>query len=109
MLVLPSELTHRQASACLGMLRRALQVHREPSVVLDAHALTVFDSSALAVVLECRRQALSDGKRFSVVGLAPPLQAMAVLYGVQGLLAAPGDAQPSVEPKPELASHPASG
>jgi phospholipid transport system transporter-binding protein len=55
MLVLPPELTHRQATACLGMLMQGLKVHREPDVVVDAHALTVFDTAALAVLLECRR------------------------------------------------------
>ena len=59
MLVLPPELTHRQATACLHMLKQGLRVHRDSTVVVDAHALTVFDTSALAVLLECRREALS--------------------------------------------------
>ena len=58
MLVLPPELTHRQATACLQMLLQGLRVHRESGVVVDASAMTVFDSSALAVLLECRREAL---------------------------------------------------
>ena len=87
MLVLPPELTHRQATACLGMLMQGLKVHREPSVVVDAHALTAFDTSALAVLLECRREALSLGKSFTVQGLPPGLMGMAGLYGVDGLLA----------------------
>ena len=52
MLVLPPELTHRQATACLHMLKQGLRVHRDSTVVVDAHALTVFDTSALAVLLE---------------------------------------------------------
>ncbi|RZJ61100.1 MAG: STAS domain-containing protein, partial [Acidovorax sp.] len=69
MLVLPAELTHRQATACLRMLLQGLKVHREPGVVVDANALTVFDTSALAVLLECRREALAMRKTFSVQGL----------------------------------------
>lgn len=86
MLVLPPELTHRQATACLGMLMQGLKVHRDSAVVVDAHALTVFDTSALAVLLECRREALSVGKSFTVQGLPPALMGMAGLYGVDALL-----------------------
>ena len=50
MLVLPHELTHRQATACLQMLLQGLRVHRETGVVVDASAMAVFDSSALAVL-----------------------------------------------------------
>ena len=64
MLVLPSDLTYRQASACLRMLVQGLKVLKGPEVVVDASALTVFDTSALAVLLECRREALVDRKAF---------------------------------------------
>lgn len=86
MLVLPHELTHRQATACLQMLLQGLRVHREKGVVVDASAMAVFDSSALAVLLECRREALSVGKTFAVQGLPPALRGMAGLYGVGTLL-----------------------
>jgi phospholipid transport system transporter-binding protein len=88
MLVLPSELTHRQAAACLRMLLQGLAAHREESLVVDAAPLTVFDTSALAVLLECRREALLRGKRFSVKGLPAGLQGMAGLYGVDTLMPA---------------------
>ncbi|RZJ11367.1 MAG: STAS domain-containing protein [Acidovorax sp.] len=87
MLVLPAELTHRQATACLHMLLQGLKVHREPSVVVDASALTAFDTSALAVLLECRREALTLRKTFAVQGLPTALRGMAGLYGVGTLLA----------------------
>ena len=88
MLVLPPELTHRQATACLHMLKQGLRVHRDSTVVVvDAHALTVFDTSALAVLLECRREALSEGKQFAVQGMPSALAGMAGLYGVDALLA----------------------
>lgn len=87
MLVLPAELTHAQAPACARMLVQALR--SEPQqVVADASPLQQFDSSALAVLLECRREALVQGKTFAVAGLPPRLQELAGVYGVSELLAA---------------------
>ena len=86
MLVLPAELTHRQASDALRMLLQALKAQREPQVVVDAGALASFDSSALAVLLECRRAAVSEGRGFMVKALPPALASLAGLYGVQELL-----------------------
>ena len=88
MLVLPPELTHRQAAACLRLLVQGLQARREQEIVVDAGALTVFDTSALAVLLECRREALTHGKGFAVKGLPQGLAGMAGLYGVGELLPA---------------------
>ncbi|MEP6826005.1 MAG: STAS domain-containing protein, partial [Ramlibacter sp.] len=56
--------------------------------IADASALTRFDSSALAVLLECRREALARGKSFSVSGLPARLRDLANLYGVAELLPA---------------------
>ena len=86
MLILPPELTHRQASACLRLLLQGLQALQGPRLVVDAGPLAVFDSSALAVLLECRREALNQGKDFAVKGLPAGLASMADLYGVDGLL-----------------------
>lgn len=88
MLILPPELTHRQASACLRLLLQGLQALQGPRLVVDAGPLVVFDSSALAVLLECRREALNRGKDFAVKGLPAGLASMADLYGVDGLLPA---------------------
>ena len=88
MLVLPSDLTYRQASACLRMLVQGLKVLKGPQVVVDASALAVFDTSALAVLLECRRTALFEGRGFMVKALPPALASLAGLYGVQELLPA---------------------
>ncbi|MFN7857478.1 MAG: lipid asymmetry maintenance protein MlaB [Acidovorax sp.] len=90
MLVLPCELTHRQATACLAKLLQGLKALREAEVVVDATGLTAFDSSALAVLLACRREALARGKSFSVLGLPAALRGMAGLYGVGTLLTAQG-------------------
>ena len=88
MLVLPAELKHAQAPACGRMLAQALRSDPGPQAIADASALRDFDSSALAVVLECRREALSAGKTFAVSGMQPRLRALATLYGVGELLPA---------------------
>jgi phospholipid transport system transporter-binding protein len=88
MLVLPAELTHDQAPACARMLAQAIKVDTDAAVVADAAALMRFDSSALAVLLECRREALAAGKPFSVARMPPRLRELATLYGVAELLPA---------------------
>jgi phospholipid transport system transporter-binding protein len=40
----------------------------------------------LAVLLDCRREALANGKTFSVSRLPPKLRELATLYGVAELL-----------------------
>ncbi|MCG2591295.1 STAS domain-containing protein [Ramlibacter sp. XY19] len=86
MLVLPAELTHAQAPACARMLAQALRSQPGQQAVADASALQHFDSSALAVLLECRREALAQGKSFAVSQLHPRLRELAGLYGVAELL-----------------------
>ena len=88
MLVLPAELTHDHAAACCRMLEQGLRNDPAGAVVADAGALTRFDSSALAVLLECRREALAMGKTFSVRALPSRLRVLAGLYGVAELLPA---------------------
>jgi len=88
MLVLPQELTQPQASACLRALVQDLASLSGPEAVVDASPLNRFDSSALAVLLEFRRAALAQGKRFSTQGLPKRLADLATLYGVVELLAA---------------------
>jgi len=86
MLVLPAELTHAQATASLRVLLQGLRSQAGTAVVVDATALTRFDSSALAVLLECRRESSSLGCSFAVRGLPQRLAALAGLYGVAELL-----------------------
>lgn len=68
------------------MLAQGMRSRAEPAVVADAGALARFDSSALAVLLECRREALALGKTFSVARVPPRLRELASLYGVAELL-----------------------
>ncbi|MDR2991860.1 MAG: STAS domain-containing protein [Burkholderiaceae bacterium] len=88
MLVLPDEITHAQAAGCLHMLLTAVRAEkREPlTFVVDAAPLMHFDSSALAVLVECRREALQTGRRFTVRGMPARLAELARLYGVAELL-----------------------
>lgn len=88
MLVLPPKLTHDDAPACVLMLRQGLAGQNGSSTVVDASALAQFDSSALAVLLECRRESSALGRGFAVKGLPPRLRELASLYGVAGLLPA---------------------
>lgn len=87
MLVLPANITHANARTCAHMLAQALR-SQEQSVVADVSSLQKFDSSALAVLLECRREAQIQGKTFSVRGLPERLRSLAALYGVAELLPA---------------------
>ena len=88
MLVLPNELTHSQATACLALLLQGLRSHRDVQVVVDATGLNRFDSAALAVLLEFRRECLALGKHFSIQGLPGRLRDLAALYGIADLLPA---------------------
>lgn len=86
MLLLPKELTQLQATKCLTDLGQDLRSVEGRDVVVDATELIRFDSAALAVLLEFRRQCLALGKQLRVYGLAPRLRDLAALYGVQDLL-----------------------
>lgn len=85
-LVLPSELTHRHARACLRMLVQGLPSQTGPAVVVDAGSLTRFDTSALAVLIEFRRESFALGKEFVIRDLSPRLADLAKVYGVADLL-----------------------
>ena len=88
MIVLPADLTHDQAPACARMLAQAVRAEAGTAVVADASPLQKFDSSALAVLLECRREALLQRKSFAVKALPARLRDLAGLYGVADLLPA---------------------
>ncbi len=88
MLKLPAVLNHDQAKALVTSFQMVLlaePVSVEP-VVADATNLSRFDSSALAVLLACRRQAQALGRAFYVSGLPPRLRQLAGLYGIAELI-----------------------
>jgi phospholipid transport system transporter-binding protein len=55
-------------------------------LTIDFSAISGVDSSAVALLLEWRRQALARGKSLSYVNLPPNLLALAQLYGVDELI-----------------------
>jgi phospholipid transport system transporter-binding protein len=85
---LPAVLTQAQAQAVADELMPLLSacVCEGGAAVLDASALTQFDSSALAVILACRRAVLARGAELRVTGLPARAQALAQVYGLSALL-----------------------
>ena len=81
-LQLPTTLMHPQAQACRRELVQAMAASQDRVLLLDAAPLQQFDSSALAVLLACRREAFALGRQLQVQGLSERLQALASLYGV---------------------------
>jgi phospholipid transport system transporter-binding protein len=82
----PSRLMHGQANACLAQWVAQLPAALPPAVALDASDLAEFDSSALAILLELRRELFGRGSALQVQGLSPRLRELAGLYGVIDLL-----------------------
>ena len=79
---LPAVLMHPEAGACRVQLVQAMASTQDRVVLLDASDLQQFDSSALAVILACRREALALGRTLQVKGLSARLTELAALYGV---------------------------
>jgi phospholipid transport system transporter-binding protein len=55
-------------------------------LTIDFSAITGVDSSAVALLLEWRRQAQARGKTLDFINLPPNLLALAQLYGVAELI-----------------------
>ena len=85
-LALPALLTHDQATACAQSLGLGIRAEKSDAVCIDASALEKFDSSALAVLLQCRRDAVLSNKSFAVTGQPLKLRELADLYGIGELL-----------------------
>jgi phospholipid transport system transporter-binding protein len=85
-LSLPPTITQAHATACLDTLTTGLQNEPSSQVVVDAALLRSFDSSALAVLLEFRRECARAGKHFVLQGLPQRLRDLAALYGIEKLL-----------------------
>jgi phospholipid transport system transporter-binding protein len=86
MLLLPATVTLSESRDTLRLLSQALRAEPDAGVVLDASTLQSFDTSALAVLMECQRLAQAWGKPFSVIKAPSKLEALAKLYGVDALL-----------------------
>ncbi|OYU85834.1 MAG: hypothetical protein CFE45_25380 [Burkholderiales bacterium PBB5] len=81
---LPERLTMGEARAPLAQVCAALQAAQAP--VIDASALRELDTAAVALLLDCQRQAHARGLTLQVVGAPPKLAQLAQLYGVDALL-----------------------
>jgi phospholipid transport system transporter-binding protein len=83
MMQLPATATLAEASALLAQLDGGADA-------IDASALQSFDTSAVALLLEAQRRAVSRGARLVVHNAPPKLVELAKLYGVDGLLSLDG-------------------
>lgn len=85
-LTLPACVTHAEAPALTqDWLAR---VRTNPATLrVDASALERFDTSALALLLACQREARARGVSVQVQGLPERALALARVYGVAELLA----------------------
>lgn len=86
MLTLPAAIGLANANAVMRPLADAIA--REPAgpLSIDAAGLQRFDSSALAVLLECRRLAEKSGRTLQLRNAPSRLSQLARLYGVAELL-----------------------
>lgn len=83
-IALPARVTMNDARATLAQLQPLLQGADAP--VIDASALVDLDTAAIALLLECRRQAQARGRPLQVLGAPAKLAQLARLYGVEDLL-----------------------
>jgi len=58
-----------------------------PAEGIDFSGMTRADSSALAVVIALRRRAAAEGRALSLHNLPPSLRSLAIVYGVEELIA----------------------
>lgn len=95
---LPARLTHREAPEVARSLAAALDAAFKAELrpagsgrwPIDASQLKHFDSSALAVLLECRRVADAKGLKVQVTNAPAKLARLASLYGLADLLVLDG-------------------
>jgi len=85
-LALPASVLLDNAKDLLKRLTRVVVDNPSAPLIVDASALHDFDSSVLAVLLECRRLAQLSSREFVLRDAPPRLNQLAGLYGVAGLL-----------------------
>ena len=85
---LPAVLVQNTAQAVANELAGVLAASTPQGgeAVLDASALAQFDSSALAVILACRRAVQTRGAQLHIIGLPERAQALAKVYGLADLI-----------------------
>ena len=82
---LPATATLNEAAALAATLPEAVAAG-SGVLQMDASALTAFDSSTIALLLQAQRLAQAAGRDFEVTGTPPKLQQLSSLYGLDGLL-----------------------
>lgn len=89
-LSLPEVLGHDEVAPLLDELTSAIAASAQngSQVQVNAAALRRFDSSAVALLLELRRQTLTRGGTLQVLGQPERLRELLSLYGVGELLPA---------------------
>jgi len=55
--------------------------------IVDFRGLLQADSSALAVMIALKRRALAEGRTLTLTSVPDPLQSLAIVYGVDKLIA----------------------
>jgi phospholipid transport system transporter-binding protein len=70
----------------LAQLQAQIRSSPNKEVEIEAGQLADFDSSALAVLLGCRREAQTLSKTLKFKQFPPKLRELATLYGVSELL-----------------------
>jgi len=85
---LPERLTLDVAASTLVHLQQGLAGAPAGEFVLDASSLHEFDSSAVAVLLELRRESQRQGRALRLVNGPARLRDLIALYGVAELLPA---------------------
>jgi phospholipid transport system transporter-binding protein len=85
-LALPEQLTMQSAAQALVALKRELSSLNGAALAIDAQGLRVLDSSAVAVLLELRRELQAAGRSFSLRHPPQRLSDLVALYGVSELL-----------------------
>lgn len=101
-MLLPPRTTVDEAASLAAALPDAVR-DGQPVLRIDATALQAFDSATLALLLQARRLAESEGRGYEIIGLPSQLRQLAELYGLADLLQpapAPGAASGSPAPRP---------
>jgi phospholipid transport system transporter-binding protein len=87
-IAMPEVVTMHVASGVLQTMSKLLKSQTATTAKVDARALQTFDSSAVAVLLELKRELAQGGRTLQAVNLPPKLKELVALYGVSELLPA---------------------
>ena len=84
-LTLPATAHLPEAAALAQQFGAEIAAGSGPAV-LDASALSTFDTSTIALLMQLQRDAKRSGRTLDLQGLPAQLRQLAELYGVDGLL-----------------------